>query len=189
MRKVFNGFCVFGVLALSLLIVPKSLPAADLTASQQAVLAASLAANNSYAAIIKQAKEAGMACDAVVFFLCQKAGSDNAAVYDIVYAAITAGCEAQAVVDGALRAKAPLNLVIRAAKNAGAKRKTYEEAVFKNGYSAGQLASAMTTPQTGGQGSLPGGGSSSAIGGGSPLGSTGPVGGGAGGGTASPIQP
>ena len=56
---------------------------------------------------LAQATAAGMDCEEVVFFLCTKAAADPAQVYEIVYAAITGGCDAEKAVAGALRAGAP----------------------------------------------------------------------------------
>lgn len=173
MTKVRNILFVLGVLAVSLLGAPRALRAqtapggGPLSEAQQALLGAGVAEKKPYAALIRQAVADGMDCEEVVAFLCGKGGNDPTLVSEIVYAAITAGCDAGKVVSGALRSGAGLQNVVRAAQAAGASRGAITAAATKNGYTPVQIGNAFA----GTGGGTPGGG---------PLGG-GPLGGGPGG--------
>jgi len=199
LTKLTIVLCSLGMLALSAVCVPQQLPAAappiavPLTDAQQAQLTTALAEKKSYAEIVKQAVAAGMDCEALALFLCKKCDNDAALVHEIVYAAITGGCDAEKIVSGALRAGAPLQTVVQAATAAGASHEAISAAAIRNGATATQISNAFAGTSGGGApgGGAPGGGRIGVepsfgvpIGGGS-------IGGGAGGGSgnASPHKP
>jgi hypothetical protein len=200
MRKSPRALIVLGLLTLSLVVGPLLAPAApppgesSLSDAQKAQLTAALAEKQPYAQLIGQATAAGMGCEDVVLYLCKKADADPALVYEIVYAAITGGCDAGSVVSGALRAGAGLDVVVRAASAAGASRAAITAAAAKSGVPPEQISAAFAASFGG---AVTGGGR---LGDGSALDNptgSGPAGGGTisggtvggGGGTASPYKP
>jgi hypothetical protein len=200
MKKLGIALGILAVLAFSAVLVPRGLPAAAppaasaLADAHQALLTAALAEKKPYAEIVKEAVAAGMDCEEVALFLCGKGDNDAALVHEIVYAAITGGCDAEAVVSGALRAGAPLHTVVQAALAAGAGREAIAAAALKNGYTATQISNALAGISGGGAAGGGSAGEGALFGGplgGGPLGtgSIGGGGGGAGGGNASPHKP
>lgn len=193
MSRVRCILFLLGVLGLSLSFAPHVVTGAsppgeaNLTDAQKALLSAGLAEKKAYAEIIKQAVAAGMDCEEIVVYLCGKAGADQAAAYDIVYAGITGGCDPGKVVSGALRGGAGLQTVVRSARAAGAGREAINDAATKNGFTPVQLGNAFAGASGGGAagGGSPGGGPISGASGSGPV-----IGGGAGGTVpASPSQP
>ena len=147
---------LIGVVALSLLAAPRLLPAgptpgeSGLTDAQKALLGAGVAEKKSPAELIRQALAEGMDCEEVVVFLCGKSGNGATAVFDIVYAAITGGCDAEKVVSGALRSGAGLDVVVRSARAAGASREAIAAGATKNGFSPVQISNAFAGISGGG---------------------------------------
>jgi hypothetical protein len=200
MRHLQRIFLI-GTLSLSTLVLPCFAAAAPpLSDAQKATLTADLAERQPYARIISGAVTAGMDCEEVVFFLCDKSGNGAAQVYDIVYAGVTGGCDAAKVVSGALRAGAELNVVVRAARTAGASRDAISSAATSNNFTPEQVSSAFAMMSGGvtGGGRLGDGSALDSPVGGGPVGggtiSGGSIGGGAGGsvpsgGPASPFKP
>ena len=156
MTKARNVLLMLAVIALSVALVPRLLPAetppgqSKLSDTQTALLGAALAEKKSYAEIIKQAVAGGMECEEIVAFLCGKAGTDQTAVFEIVYAAITNGCDPGKVVSGALRSGANLQTVVRAARAAGANRDVIAAAAAGSGASAGEISNAFAGTSGGG---------------------------------------
>lgn len=189
MTTVRNTLFVLGVLAVSLLGVPRALRAqatpggGPLSEAQQALLGAGVAEKKPYPVLIRQAVADGMDCEEVVAFLCERGDNDPTLVSEIVYAAITAGCDAGKVVSGALQSGAGLQNVVRAAQAAGASRGAITAAATKNGYTPVQIGNAFA----GTGGGTPGGGPLGSPLGGGPGGPA--IGGGGGGAPASPHKP
>jgi hypothetical protein len=158
-----------------------------LSEAQQATLNAGLAEKTSYAALVRQALDAGMDCGDVVGYLCKKADNDASRVYGIVYAAITERCDASKIVSVALRGGAPLQAVVQAALAGIASREAITAGATEAGYTAAQISSAFGAGSGGGPlggGSVFDGPIVSGPLGGSPV-SGGAVGGGSGGSNAS----
>lgn len=142
----------FGLFACLVLIAPRSASAA-LTAEQKAQVSADLAANKSYTEIIASAVTAGMSVEDVVAYLVQTKGAAPGAVYEIVYAAITAGYDAEKVITGALTGGADLQTVFNAAYTAGADRDKIFAGALGAGFNQSQIADAYANVSiTGGAG-------------------------------------
>jgi hypothetical protein len=187
-RRLGAVLCGLGMLAAAALAAPPALhaEAGALTDAQQATLSAGLAEKKPFAELIAQAQKDGMPCEAVAAYLCAKAGNGPSTVYDIVYAALTGGCDAAKVITAVLKAGAPLPSVVRAAQDAGVSAETIRTAAKEGGASPGQIANALAgTSGGGGAGGVGEGGAPGAGGG-----FGGPFGGGAGGAApASPSKP
>jgi len=191
MSKLLRVLFMFGVVFASKMIAPHLLPAATapgasaLSDAQQASLTTALAEKKPYAEIFNLAVKAGMDVGEVVYFLCKKCDNDPAQVYEIVYAAITGGNDAEKAVAGALRAGAQLKAVVQAARAAGASREAITAAATQQGFPPHLISNAFAGGSAGGPvGGGAGGGSLS-----SGPGAGGPIGGDAGGGNASPSKP
>ena len=191
MSKTIRVLVMVGFVFASKMIAPHLLPAAPppggsaLSDAQQAVLTTALAEKKPYAEIVDLAVKAGMDVGEVVFFLCQNSDNDPAQAYEIVYAAISGGNDAEKVVAGALRAGAQLKAVVQAARAAGASREAIAAAAAQKGFPPHLISNAFAGAPAGVPfGGGAGGGSLS-----SGPGAGGPIGGDAGGGNASPSKP
>ena len=131
--------CALGLLGCLTLLAPRGASAA-LTAEQKTLISANLAANKSYTEIITSAVAAGMPAEDIVAFLIQSRGAAPGAVYEIVYAAIMAGCDAGKVIGSALTCGADLQTVFNAANAAGVSRDKIFAGALGAGYSQSQIA-------------------------------------------------
>lgn len=146
------ALCTIGLFVCLILLAPLRASAA-LTAEQEALISAELAAHKSYTEILASAVAAGMPVEDIVAFLVQTRGAAPGAVYEIVYAATAAGYDAEKVITGALTGGADLQTVINAANAAGANRDKIFAGALGAGFNQSQIADAYANVSiTGGAG-------------------------------------